>query len=50
MYIVPIVSCIINLSLSTGIFPNDLKSAFVKHLLKKKTTLNSNDKELSPNF
>ena len=32
----------IYLSLSTGIFPNDLKSTFVKPLLKK-TTLDSND-------
>ena len=33
--IVPVVSRIINLSLSAGIFPNDLKSAFVTPLLKK---------------
>ena len=47
--IVPVISRIINLSLSTGIFPNDLKSAFVKPLLKN-TTLDSNNKELSSNF
>ena len=39
--IVPVVSRIINLSLSTSVFSNDLKSAFVKPL--KKTTLDSND-------
>ena len=39
--IVPVVSRIINLSLSTGTFPNDLKSAFVKPLLRK-TILDSN--------
>ena len=39
--IVPVVSRIIYLLLSTGIFPNDLKSAFFKPLLKK-TTLDSN--------
>ena len=33
--IVPVVSHIINLSLNTGIFPNDLKSAFVKPFFKK---------------
>jgi hypothetical protein len=40
--IVPVVTRIVNLSLSAGIFPNDLKSAFVKPLLKK-PTLDSND-------
>ena len=47
--IVPVVSRIVNLSLSNGIFPNDLKSILVKPLLKK-TILDSNDKELSSNF
>ena len=32
--IAPVISRIINLSLSAGIFSNDLKSAFVKPLLK----------------
>ena len=40
--IVPVVTHIVNLSISTGIFPNDLTSAFVKPLLKK-PTLDSND-------
>ena len=40
--IVPIVSRIINMSLSTGILPNELKLAFVKPLFKK-TTLDSNN-------
>ena len=40
--IVPVVTRIINLSLSTGIFPNDLKSAFVKPLLEE-AALDSND-------
>ena len=32
--VIPVVSCIINLSLSTGVFPNDVKSVFIKPLLK----------------
>ena len=32
---IPVVSSIINLSLSTGLFPNDLTSIFVKPLFKK---------------
>ena len=39
---VPVITCIVNLLLSIGIFPNNLKSAFVKPILKK-ATLDSND-------
>ena len=38
----PILTCIVNLSLNTGSFPNEVKSAFVKPLLKK-SNLDSND-------
>ena len=37
--IAPVVSHIINLPLTTGIFSNDLKSAFVKPLLKNDSRL-----------
>ena len=40
--ITPIITCIVNLSFSSGVFPKHFKSALVKPLLKK-SNLDPND-------
>ena len=47
--IVPVVTRIINLLLSTGIFPNDFKSAFVKPILKN-YSIDSKDIKITIQF